>query len=156
MYYLYNITSQSIQWSSTTPYFVDGKPGVLPDNVIQLVDEYDKYPTNVEPYQIVESYTEIDVKNKILHNRYNIITKFVPDEIPLWAFRSSLLLNGLDGQVTDLIDALPEPQKSVAKIQWEYGNFIVRDHPLIISLSSALGLTTEQVDNVFLTGSLLS
>jgi hypothetical protein len=82
--------------------------------------------------------------------------KEVPAEIPLWAFRSSLLLNGLEGQVMTLINSLQEPQKSVATIQWEYGNFIVRNHPIIISLSSALGLTSNQVDDIFITGSLLT
>ena len=78
------------------------------------------------------------------------LPKEVPNEIPLWAFRSILTLMGYAQNVADLIDSLPEPQKAVAKIQYEYGNFIVRDHALISTLGSQLGLTNDQIDNIFI------
>ena len=67
----------------------------------------------------------------------------IPNEIPLWAFRSILTLLGYSQNVADLIDSLPEPQKTVAKIQYEYGNFIVRGHPLIATLGLQLGLNKD-------------
>lgn len=155
-YHLYNINTQQIIWTNNYPYMIDGKPGELPDYIVQLQDDVDAYPTNLESYQSAVSSQDIDMMNKKIHHRWTIIQKNVPEEIPLWAFRNSLILNNLFNNVQLLIDNLPEPDKTLANTHWEYGNFIVRDHPLIISLSSALGLTMEQVDDVFITGSLLS
>ena len=73
----------------------------------------------------------------------------VPDEIPLWAFRAVLTVQGIAPQVDGLIAALPEPQKTVAQVQWEFGNYIVRSHPLIAALGAQLGMTSAQIDDVF-------
>lgn len=72
-----------------------------------------------------------------------------PFEVPLWAFRSILTIMGYAEQVDSLISALPEPQKTIANVQWQYGNFIERSHPLIQTLGAELGLTTENIDNIF-------
>jgi hypothetical protein len=79
----------------------------------------------------------------------------IPSEVPLWAFRSILTIMGIAPQVDALINSLPEPQKTVASVQWQYGNFIERNHPLIDSLGTNLGLTKEQIDNVFVEASKL-
>lgn len=78
-----------------------------------------------------------------------------PNEIPLWSFRSILTLLNLDIQVDNLINSLPEPQKTVARVQWQYGNYIVRNHPLIDSLGTNLGLTKDQIDDIFIEASKL-
>lgn len=80
----------------------------------------------------------------------------VPDIVPLWAFRASLVLGGVtESQVDTLIAALPEPSKTVATIQWNYGNFIERGHALIGQLGAQLGLNSGQIDDVFRTASSL-
>jgi hypothetical protein len=73
----------------------------------------------------------------------------IPLQVPLWAFRAILTIQQLAPSVEALINQLPEPQKTVASIQWVYGNFIERNHPLIDSLGTDLGLTKEEIDNVF-------
>lgn len=86
----------------------------------------------------------------------NIVVAPVPDEVPLWAFRASLVLGGVtESQVNALIAALPEPSKTVATIQWNYGNFIERGHALISQLGSDLGMTSAQIDDVFRTAASL-
>jgi hypothetical protein len=80
----------------------------------------------------------------------------VPPLVPLWAFRASLALAGLKNQAEALIAALPEPQKTVATQQWEYGNFIERNHPLIESLGAQIGLTGVQIDDIFKTAESLT
>lgn len=73
-----------------------------------------------------------------------------PEEVPLWAFRASLVLAGVTEATVDaLIGGLSEPAKTVATIQWNYGNFIRRDHPLISQLGGAMGLDAEAINNVF-------
>lgn len=80
----------------------------------------------------------------------------VPDEVTLWAFRASLVLGGItQSQVDTLIAGLDEPAKTVATTQWNYGNYIERGHTLIGQLGAQLGLSTEQIDNVFRTAATL-
>lgn len=75
----------------------------------------------------------------------------VPAEVPLWAFRAALALVGLKAAAEALIAALPEPDKTVATQQYEYGNFIERQHPLINGFGPQLGLTSAQIDDLFRT-----
>lgn len=155
-YHLYDLNSQKIIWSAETPYTVDGQPGVLPNSIVGLVDEVDPYPTGLLPYQTVSQTQEINLIDKKIYRRW-VIEQNVPGEIPLWAFRSVLTLTGISQEsIGTLIASLPEPQKTVATIQWEYGNYIVRSHPLISTMGAALGLTSEQIDNVFISAAQLS
>lgn len=80
----------------------------------------------------------------------------VPQTVPLWTIRAVINIAGLTTQVTDRLNALPEPQKTVAFQQWEYGNFIDRQHPLIVSLGESLGLTVKQIDEMFIQADSLS
>jgi hypothetical protein len=92
-----------------------------------------------------------DLYDGVVYSRDGVtLVEPTPETIPLWAFRASLALVGIQKEaVLALIDALPEPQKTVANIQWEYGNFIDRVHPLINQLGGALGLTEEQINEIF-------
>lgn len=52
--------------------------------------------------------------------------------------------------VTTTIEAMPAgPSKDEARIEWEYATTFNRMHPLIISVSSALGLSPDQVDTMW-------
>jgi hypothetical protein len=73
----------------------------------------------------------------------------VPQTIPLWSFRAILTVMGLVPKVETLIATLPEPDKTVATTQWQYGNFIDRGHPLIQACGAKLGMSEAQVDGVF-------
>ena len=61
--------------------------------------------------------------------------------------RQILVLNGIS---LDLISAqlaqLPEPQKSLAYIEWEYSTAMKRSNPLVGQMATALGLSEAQVD----------
>lgn len=48
------------------------------------------------------------------------------------------------------IETLPEPNRSLALQQWEYSNEMLRNNPLINSMASALGLTSQDLDNLWL------
>lgn len=47
------------------------------------------------------------------------------------------------------IDTLPEPNRSMALQQWEYSNEMLRNNPLVNSLAGALGLTAQDLDNLW-------
>lgn len=61
------------------------------------------------------------------------------------------LLKNIDG----IISTLPSPQKEAAQIEWEYASDVRRDSPLIQQLVEPLGLTTSQMDDLFVEASTL-
>jgi hypothetical protein len=79
----------------------------------------------------------------------------VPDTVTMRQARLALLGAGLLSQVDTALNALPSPQKEAALIEWEYALDVRRDHRLILSLKSALGLTDEDLDNLFITAATL-
>ena len=81
-----------------------------------------------------------------------------PEEIranmfPLTArqLRLGLVAAGiLPSQVDAAIAAIPDEQaKAVAEIEWEYASQFERNHPLIVQIGTALGLTVEQIDTMW-------
>jgi len=80
----------------------------------------------------------------------------VPQLIPNWSLRSQLQIMGLFDSVQTMIDNLTGTQKIVAVQQWEYGNQVERNHPLVIQIGTELGLTSEQIDQIFTDASNLS
>ena len=64
--------------------------------------------------------------------------------------RLALLQAGLLDQVDSAIASIEDDtQRKAAQIYWEYGQAIDRDETWVINLSAALGLSDEQVDNLF-------
>lgn len=51
--------------------------------------------------------------------------------------------------VIDFIDSMSEPQKTQAKIEWDYANEIERDNPLFLVVAAGIGLTSSEVDDLF-------
>lgn len=56
---------------------------------------------------------------------------------------------GLLDDVEAAINALPEPQKTLARIDWDNAQDFRRDFPLLLSLAGAIGLTSAQIDSLF-------
>lgn len=66
-------------------------------------------------------------------------------------FRLGLLDAGItpvaiDNAINNMTDELARAR---AQIEWEYATSFVRTHPLVATLSAALGLTPEQVDTMW-------
>lgn len=66
----------------------------------------------------------------------------IPTSVTPRQARLALLSAGLLDQVESAVTAAG----GATKIAWEYATVINRDDPLIISISSSLGLTAEQID----------
>jgi hypothetical protein len=73
----------------------------------------------------------------------------IPQSVTMRQARLALLQQGLLAQVDTVIDQLPEPDKSAAKIEWEYSQTVERDRTLIQALAPGLGLSDEDLDNLF-------
>lgn len=110
-------------------------------------------PEVAEPVPDGKVVTETKVRRvegvvRFVHTLEDFIEP-VPDSITMRQARLVLLGAGLLDQVEGAIDALPEPTRSAAHIEWEYAADMHRDHALIANLSAGLNLTGEQIDNLF-------
>ena len=76
----------------------------------------------------------------------------IPQEITMRQARLALLEHNLLANVQPAIDSLPEPNKTKAQIELEYSNALQRDNPFVAVLGAALGLTDEDIDNLFIEG----
>ena len=78
-----------------------------------------------------------------------VYTEPVPASISMRQARLALLGAGMLASVGAAIAALPEPQKSAATIEWEYSNEVQRHNGFVEQLAPVLGLTTDQLDDLF-------
>lgn len=75
----------------------------------------------------------------------------IPDVSPR-QIRQALILAGVSlQQIEDALDSLPEPTKSLARVEWEYSNAFERNRPLVNQVGTMLGWTSEQLDNLWIT-----
>lgn len=79
----------------------------------------------------------------------------VPAAVTMRQARLALLGAGLLSSVDAAIDAMSEPTRSAARIEWEYSNELQRSNPLVLALGPALNLTSEQIDALFIAASAL-
>ena len=82
-------------------------------------------------------------------------TPEVPQSVSMRQARLALLGAGLLGNVDAAIAAQEEPIRSHIQIEWDYATEIDRKWPTLLALSAALGLTPNQLDDLFITASQL-
>lgn len=70
--------------------------------------------------------------------------------------RQALVLSGISLEsIESAMDLLPEPMKSMAKIEWEYSTAFIRTNQLMDTMGAMLGLTVDQIDQLFIFGAKL-
>ena len=74
----------------------------------------------------------------------------VPEKVTMRQARLALHGAGLLPQVQAAIDALPEPPRTLAQIEWDYSSEVFRNREFVNMLGSQLGLTDEQIDQLFI------
>lgn len=74
----------------------------------------------------------------------------IPREIPNWRAKVVLAGMGLLQTVDAAIAALPEPDRTVASLAWGGDAKLARRGKTVLGLAAALGLTSEQVDQLFI------
>ena len=67
--------------------------------------------------------------------------------------RLALLGAGLLATVNSAIAAMPGTAGEAARITWEFSSEVKRNQPLVSALGGVLGLTTAQLDALFVTAS---
>jgi hypothetical protein len=87
-------------------------------------------------------------KKQVFFKYYDPIT---PRQI-----RQALLLSGVSlTMIDDALDSLPEPERSFAKISWDYAVEFDRDDPMVENVGLLLGWTSEQIDQLWELGATL-
>ena len=74
----------------------------------------------------------------------------VPRAVTMRQARLALLGAGKLAAVDAAIDSMPEPNKSAARIEWEYSNEVQRHNGFVSALGPALGMTSAQIDQLFI------
>jgi hypothetical protein len=74
----------------------------------------------------------------------------VPNEVALWKLRFVLSQMQLEQSVAEAISLLEEPQRTAATYIWNFGTAVDRDSNTVIFIKTALGLTEQEVDNIFI------
>ena len=72
-----------------------------------------------------------------------------PSSVTMRQARLALLQTGKLADVSTAIASLPSPQKEAAQIEWEYSNEVQRGNAFVSMLGPALGLTEQQLDDLF-------
>ena len=80
----------------------------------------------------------------------------VPAEVTMRQARLALHASGKLTAVNAAINALPDPPKTAALIEWEYSNAVRRDSQFVALLGPALGLDAAGLDALFIAASKLS
>ena len=78
-----------------------------------------------------------------------------PLEVALWKVRVVLKMMQLEDTIANALNNLEEPTKTAGLYIWNYGTAIDRDSQTIAYLQSVLGLTDEQIDNIFIQANLI-
>ena len=79
----------------------------------------------------------------------------IPSVVTMRQARLALLQAGVLPLVESAIASMESPTKEAAKIEWEYSQEVQRNKPFVQMLGASLGLTEEQLDNLFLLASTL-
>lgn len=80
----------------------------------------------------------------------------VPQSLTSRQLRLQWVAEGHDlATISGAINQLPEPQKTQAQINWEFAGNFERNNELLCSVADALGISQEQLDNIFRNGSRL-
>ena len=74
----------------------------------------------------------------------------VPREIPNWRAKVILAQMGLLPTIEAAIAALPEPDRTVASLAWNGDAKLARRGKTVLGLAAALGLSADQVDQLFI------
>ena len=114
----------------------------------------DNYVGELEDHPILVDYSdlfEISEDELPAYIQYvNTPTLTVPDEVQLWRIRTILKLMQLETSIEQTLETLPEPSKTAANYIWNYGTTVERSSQTVLLLQSALQMTDEQVDNLFI------
>lgn len=117
-----------------------------------LIEEERLHILNVILSMNIDNYA----KSKLSYPLVTDVVDGVPVKVTRWQLRAQLAIQGLESDVTNAINALPtstqteQEFKIKAQYAWDYANYIERESPTVAMIESVLGLTNQQVDDIFI------
>ena len=112
---------------------------------------------NIEDLETAMSSDGLSEEQKqFLRNDFNGVPNPAPiNSVPKFVtprqIRLALIMSGISLDVIEnTINSLSEPQKSIVRVTWEYSVEFQRNNPVLTSMAPVLGLTSEQVDQLFI------
>lgn len=160
-YTLYNTTTAAHGPIRPTPYTVDGRPGTLPADMVELVVVRTDPPALTAGQRIEQAITA-DLDAGTLTFGWSVIeptddelaalAAYVPPTVGPAQLRIAMRrqLSITTAQVDAVIAAIAdEAARADATDLWEYATEIRRDHPLLTQLATALSLTSDDIDAAF-------
>lgn len=73
----------------------------------------------------------------------------IPQSVTMRQARIALLRVNKLSLIQPAINSLPSPQKVEAQITWEYSQEVQRNNGLVSQLAPALGMTEQDIDDLF-------
>ena len=92
----------------------------------------------------------------VIYDAEPSVVEPIPAEVTMRQARLALHAAGKLTAVNAAINALPDPPKTAALIEWEYSNSVRRDSQFVALLGPALGLDAAGLDALFVSASKLA
>lgn len=93
---------------------------------------------------------QMDIRDKYEFDGEKLVRK-VPQEVTRRQAKQALLLYGILNNVQAAIDAIPEAtQRGLVQIEWDDSISFKRHRPTLLLLAAQLGLTSTDLDNLFI------
>lgn len=104
---------------------------------------------NIMTDLVREEVTLLDGTVEIREYPAPVVIPLVPDEIQMWQARAMLIRMGLISVVNQAVAASGNPEIQNA---WEYAPNVVRRSNFVLAMASAIGLSEDQLDTLFIEG----
>src|SRR5690606_24198301 len=130
-------------WNATTGQFDNGDPVDIPEG--RWID--------LRMNEVREPEPEMPEATDVPDLPPEPTEPSIPSVVTMAQAKLALLYAGLYEQVEQALADLPEPQKTAALIEWNHRQTLEREHPLVAQVATALGLTEQQLDELFLDAS---
>lgn len=118
----------------TTPF--EGTPFRWTSAELPTIPEGKFARLNGDAWEVVDSYP--------------VFSPAVPQTVTQRQARLALLSAGKLAAVEEAIAAMPEPDRSVAQVEWTYAATVNRNSPLVAKLIAAINLSESETDDLFI------
>lgn len=125
----------------------DGKQvGKFKEADLEILDDCYRVLGTVYPYSALGEHTIVDyVEPPVVPEPIP-----VPQTVSMRQARLALLQAGKLSAVNSAISSMPGAQGDAARIEWEFSSEVRRNQPLVTALTPVLGMTSEQLDQLFI------
>ena len=134
-------------WGSNPNHNPKGYPPEYPRDSMRIADDA----------EIPLGWDEIseDYYGALIQTHYSAVAAInaaaaaIPEEVERWKLRAILKERGYFNAIEAAFNAIPEPEQTRVREKWIGQETVQRNHPTIVQLGAAIGLTPSQIDDVF-------